>query len=378
MFAFFGCGQIAEKEIKEGKIPDLIFDNNPELEGSLFYGVPVSKVDPHKLASVDRLLICSSSIRDIQEQCAALDFSLDRIEVSVHLGEIARAFRLEQYRFSGYVSSGLPSTTESLKGGGIFRVTEDDYGSASIEKIFEANTHGCIRVGDELVFSAQGHGIVHIDTRKNEVTKTVSIDSGLRPHGVRWDGEFYFVVCALDDSVRQYASDGSLVEVFRVSDKLARYGTPQHHCNDLFVTDQSIYVSMFSVTGHWKRGCFDGGIVEFCRETGEKSVLINTLKMPHSVELQAETLMILESFTGSVLGHDFESLGALNGFARGLAVGSDFLIVGESKNRNVTRMPRGNSFASIDTRVTIIDPSIGISKSIQLPNTISEIHSVVV
>jgi hypothetical protein len=378
MFAFFGCGQIAEKEIKSGCIPDLIFDNNPELDGTLFYDVPVSKADPKIIARVRRLVICSSSIRDIQEQCVALNLPSEYIEVSSYLGEMAKVFRLEQYRFSGYLSSGLPSSTETLKGGGIFQVIETDPGFASVEKVFEANTHGCIRYGDELIFSAQGHGIVHLDTNTHKVNKIISIDSGLRPHGVRWTGEFYFVVCALDDSVRQYDPDGALVRVFRLSEKLGRYGTPQHHCNDLFVTDQSIFVSMFSVAGNWKRGHFDGGIVEFCRETGAQTVLTNSLKMPHSVELKEDTLMVLESFVGAVLGHDFESLGTLNGFARGLAFDSEFLIVGESKNRNVTRMSRGASFASIDTRVTIIDTSIGVSRSIQLPNTISEIHSVVV
>ena len=179
MFAFFGCGQIAEKEINGGSVPDLIFDNNPELDGTMFYNVPVSKVDPESMARVRRLLICSSSIRDIQEQCIALDLPSNYIEVSSYLGEVAQVFRLEQYRFSGYLSSGLPSSTESLKGGGIFHVSESDLGFASVEKVFEANTHGCIRCGEELIFSAQGHGIVHLDTKTHEVKKIISIDPGL-------------------------------------------------------------------------------------------------------------------------------------------------------------------------------------------------------
>ena len=135
---------------------------------------------------------------------------------------------------------------------------------------------------------------------------------------------------------------------------------------------------MFSVSGNWKRGVFDGGIVEIDRDTGGLRQVCNYLKMPHSVQIKDNIIHVLDSFTGRILGHNFNSIGALNGFVRGLAFDGPYIVVGESKNRNATRMGRGDHLASIDSRITIIDPSTGVCRSVQIPNTVSEIHSVVV
>jgi len=135
---------------------------------------------------------------------------------------------------------------------------------------------------------------------------------------------------------------------------------------------------MFSISGNWKLGVFDGGVVEIDRNSSQLTPVISGLKMPHSVQIHGDTMYVLDSFTGSVLGHDARPIGVLNGFVRGLAFDQQYVIVGESKNRNATKMDRGSHLASVDSRVTIIDPSIGVCRSIQIPSTISEIHSVVV
>ena len=376
--AFFGAGHIAETEIKAGNIPDVIFDNNPELWGRNFLNVPIRQPTSSAFDEIDSIIICSSSIGDIEKLCQELGFELENIGISQYLGEFAKTYALEKYRFDGFISSGLPSRVENLEGGGIFHVFETEPGFASVEKIFEANTHGCLRDDDDLVFCAQGHGIVTYNIPSKCVTDVVEIDRGLRPHGVRRTTDGYLIVCTLDDSVRHYDFDGKLLNTYRISLKKDHLSTAQHHCNDLWVTNHSIYVSMFSISGNWKRGVFDGGVVEIDRSSGQLTPVISGLTMPHSVQIHGDVMYVLDSFTGSVLGHDARPIGVLNGFVRGLAFDQEYVIVGESKNRNATKMDRGSHLASVDSRVTIIDPSIGICRSIQIPNTISEIHSVVI
>lgn len=375
--AFFGAGHIAETEIKSGNIPDVIFDNNPELWNKNYFNVPVLQPARENFAEVNSLLICSSSIGDIEKQCVELGFTLEQIRVSSYLGEFAKTYALEKYRFSGYISSGLPSRVSNLEGGGIFRITETATGFAEVQKVFEANTHGCVREGDELVFCAQGYGIVTYNTLSERVISVVEIDQSLRPHGIQKVSDGYLVVCTLDDSVRYYDFDGHLLNIYRISEKKDQFGTPQHHCNDLWVTDHSIFVSMFSISGNWKRGVFDGGVVEINRHTGEIFHVLGGLKMPHSVQIYDNTLHLLDSFNGAILGHDGRSIGSLNGFVRGLSFRDGYVLVGESKNRNATKMGRGSHLASLDSRVTVVDSSIGICRSIQLPSSISEIHAVV-
>lgn len=376
--AFFGAGQIAEREIQSGNIPTVIFDNNPELHGQAFMKLPVLEPSRESLANIDQLLICSSSISEITEQCHELGMDRTKIVVSDYLGDFAKAHRLESYKFDGYISCGLPSQKSVLKGGGVFHVSERDDGTLEIEKIFEANTHGCVRYDNELVFSAQGYGIVILDLDSGQVKQVIQLESGLRPHGVQRNKDGYFVTCSLDDSVKHFNSDGSLVRTYRLSDKKISRKSAQHHCNDLWVTDHSIFVSMFSLSGCWKLGVFDGGVAEVDRVNGEITHVIHDLSMPHNVTLRDERLYVLDSFHGRILGHNQQCLGTLNGFARGLAFDSDYILIGESKNRNATKMLRGAHLASLDSRITIVDASAGICRSISLPKEISEIHAVTV
>lgn len=375
--ALFGCGQIAEIEIKNGAAPICIFDNNPDLVGTSFFGYQVQPISSSNLSKIDEILICSSSISDIYEQIIDLGFDHSKVRISQQLGELAKAFDLENYRFTGFISSGLPSRSQSLGGGGIFCVEEQGDSSVTIKKIFEGNTHGCIRDGDNLIFSAQGVGIIVMDVSSKEVINVVPIEQGLRPHGVRRVDDQFFVACSLDDSIRVYQDNGTLVERYALSDKVSRQGTPQHHCNDIFVTDHSIYVSMFSLSGNWKLGVFDGGILEIDRSSGNKQVVKSGLTMPHNVTVVDRKIFVLDSFNGAILGHNFELVGTLTGFTRGLDFDQNIIIVGESKNRNATRMNRGQSIASLDSRITLIDPETKICRSIHLPKAISEIHAII-
>ena len=374
--AFFGAGQIAEREMQSGNSPTVIFDNNSELHGQSFMNLPVIEPSRESLANIDQLLICSSSISEITEQCQALGMDRTKIFISDFLGEFAKAHQLESYKFDGYISCGLPSQKELLKGGGIFQIVERENSTLEIEKIFEANTHGCVRYENELVFSAQGYGIVVFDLDSRQIKQVIPVESGLRPHGVRRTKDGYFVTCSLDDSVKHFDFDGSLLKTYRITGKKISRKSAQHHCNDLWVTEDSIFVSMFSLSGCWKLGVFDGGIAEIDRVSGEITHPIRNLSMPHNITLQGDILYVLDSFKGRILGHNQNCLGTLNGFTRGLFFDSDYILIGESKNRNATKMGRGEYLASIDSKITIVDSSIGICRSISLPKEISEIHAI--
>ena len=373
---FFGAGQIAEKEIAAGTIPEVIFDNNTELHGTQFLSYNVSNPNDMRGFSFDKIVICSSSITDIIEQITAIGIPSDKIEISSFIGNMARTFSLEQYRFSGFVSSGLPSTTRSLKGGGIYSVEELE-DSVVVKKVYEGNTHGMVHSGGNLIFTCQGVGIVvyHIETA--QVSKVVPIPTGFRAHGIREINDHFFVACSSGDCILQLTPDGDVEREYMLSNKIAKRGTAQHHVNDLYVTDDYIYASMFSISGNWKRGAFDGGVVEIDRLTGVVIPMITNLKMPHSITCHEGSFYVLDSYRGRVCGYDSVSMGSLGGFVRGLDFSDNFLIVGESKNRNISKLEARNMFSAIDTRITVIDPESKASRSISLPRGVSEIHAVI-
>jgi len=377
MIGFFGVGQIAEKEILAGVKPDIIFDNNPELNNTLFYNISVVSPSCIKKYALIKLIICSSSIADIQDQLMELSFDLSMVEISHYIGPASRTFNLEKFEFEGFISSGLPSTRKSLKGGGVYYVKESLVDGVTINKVFESNTHGMVIDGNDLIFTSQGDGIVIFDLISQHVRKIITIPPAQRPHGIRKINNTYFVALSVADKIIQVDENSNIINEYFLSEKINKIGTPQHHLNDIFVDDNFIYASMFSVSGNWKKGIFDGGVVQIDRESGEKSTIIQGLTMPHSVEIVDSTLHVLDSFTGTVLGYHKKIISQHNGFVRGFFVKNNYYIIGESKNRNISKLERGSLTSSIDSRITIIDPELNISRSIALPRTISEIHAVV-
>ena len=53
------------------------------------------------------------------------------------------------------------------------------------------------------------------------------------------------------------------IDVYDTDNKIDQIKEPQHHCNDCHIIGDSVYVSMFSYTGNYKKDVFDGCVLEF-------------------------------------------------------------------------------------------------------------------
>lgn len=127
----------------------------------------------------------------------------------------------------------------------------------------------------------------------------------------------------------------------------------KHHINDICVTNDSIYLSMFSISGFWRNKSndeLDGGIVKFCRKSLQlKEILIKNLKAPHSVLLSKNELFYCDSFNLNVSKFDLAKrqssiVNQYHGFTRGLFIDGDILMVGQSKMRAADRLKKGMFF----------------------------------
>jgi len=297
--------------------------------------------------------------------------------VAKQLAERTKINDLEETSFSFLISSGLPSTAESFSGGGIYKVTEtQDY--PEVQKLYEGNTHGLIPLdGGGYAFTCQGEGIKIMDENLSLV-KTISLRKGLRPHGLRRYNNLWVLVASNRDCILAVDDNGNEVFEYCFSEKLDLFESPQHHCNDIEIVGDIAYVSMFSVSGNWKRNVFDGGIIEVNLINGSMTPLVNNLVMPHSVSYKkAQGLTVHNSFKGSLLSSNFSEQAKLPGFLRGFDSDDTYYYLGESKNRNFSRLDTGRKPVSIDTRITIMNKEFGFSRSVQLPSRISELHSII-
>lgn len=374
---FFGAGVVAEKLL--ARKPDFIVDNDPTVQGTSFHDIPVKA--PSVLdgtAEHHDVLICTTSVSEVRRQLERYGYVWGTgIQVPDYLRERLEVAALEDSCFSVLISSGLPSAPEDHRGGGVFRITESpDAPYPSIDKVYTGNTHGLIRDGDGFAVASQAHGIVLLDN-DFAVTDTIHLAGVSRPHGLcRYNGGWAYV-SSYSDSLVLTDDRGQQVQEYPISDKFVRTGSPQHHCNDLCIVGDSAYVSMFSLSGNWKHGRYDGGVLEIDLMTGARQVLVSGLTMPHNITMTDGVLRVLNSFRGEVLGGNFEVQFTLPGFVRGFDETQDYLFVGESKNRNFSRLTAGRSPVSIDSRVTVLHKRDGFCRSIPLPTSISEVHAVI-
>lgn len=374
----FGAGQGHVVDESIALKPAFIVDNNPDMQGSVYSGLEVKSplVLDGKSNEYD-IIVCTTSVREVGEQLASYGYIWgENAKVAAALNESAVIADLEGEKFSFLISSGLPSTATSFSGGGIHLVKENgDY--PDIETIYKGDTHGLVSLEDGgFAFTCQGEGIVCLDSDFS-VVSTIPVRKGLRPHGLKRYKDIWVVVCSLGDCILGIDDNAEEVFCYEITSKITSYGSSQHHCNDLEIIGDIAYTSMFSVTGNWKRGIFDGGIVEIDLLNGDMKAINSDLTMPHNVTKVNDGLFVLDSFRGKLLGHNFTEIAQLPGFVRGFDSNRDYYFLGESKNRNFSRLDTGRSPVSIDSRITIISKEYKFCRSIPLPARISEIHAIV-
>ena len=93
----------------------------------------------------------------------------------------------------------------------------------------------------------------------------------MRAHGLQYSkkSKNFYVVGSYHDGVLILDEEFNVIDDIKLSYKKERYGTPVHHCNDCLVFNDSLYVSMFSLTGNYQNDSFDGGVIEYDIATNE-------------------------------------------------------------------------------------------------------------
>ena len=132
---------------------------------------------------------------------------------------------------------------------------------------------------------------------------------------------------------------------------------------------------MFSIDGTWKSGRYDGGIIKINLNSGIMETQVSQLSMPHNILKENKKMYFCDSYNGKLIENKYNTKFQSNGFVRGFDSTDTIFVVCESKNRNFNRLKNGPINQCIDTRINIVDKKTGAYKSIQLPNYISEIHS---
>ncbi|MEM6299783.1 MAG: DUF4915 domain-containing protein, partial [Bacteroidota bacterium] len=364
------------RKLEAGRVT-FIVDSSKNLQGTQFEGLDI--FSPERVSSDYFVIICSTATSDISEvlQQKGLTPNQDFISSPI-LNDLLAISELEQIQTTFYFTSGTAAPPEATYGGGLYRckVSATD---VELEKCYAGPCYGALSVEDKIYFIDTDRGLIEYDG-SNFILKT-SFPEGSRAHGISYheeSGSFY-VACSYLDAVLHVNPDFSLGKSFKLSQKHTRYGEPMHHCNDVLALGNSLYVSMFSSTGNWKNDSFDGCMAEFDLETEERLPdVYQGLYMPHNVKYFDGSLHILDSLPGHLRFNNFAVQGTFPAFTRGLDYKNGLYYVGQSKNRNYSKVMGLSNNISIDCGVILFNPELHVSRFIQFPYTIGEIHAIVV
>jgi hypothetical protein len=371
----FGSGDIATKTIS--KLPknriDFIVDNSTNLQGTRFKNYNIK--DPGFIKDKHFVIICSTAILDISNQLEGMGLvgGID-YAVSPILNDLTAISELEGLKKTIYFTSGTVAKDEY--GGGLYKCNVDG-SEVSVERLYSGPCYGMVEREGEILFIDTDNGIFLYDNKS--VVKVGVLPSGSRAHGISYNetNKKYYITCSYLDAILEMNSNFSITNTFYLSDKIKATNEPMHHCNDNIAIGNSLYVSMFSSTGNWKKDCFDGCIAEFDIESGTRlGDVCSGLYMPHNVKSINGSLHVLDSLPGHLRYGNLSIQGTFPGFTRGLAFSRGFYYIGQSKNRNYSRVLGVSNNISIDCGIVVFDPNMNTSRFLQFPPKIGEIHSI--
>ena len=381
----FGAGNIAEKThrlLPEYQIKS-IADNASNLWGEVQLD-NISVVDPSFLKKEGHqknfVIICTTSFIEVSQQLNGFGYLAGRdYVVSPVLNDLRIISELESIKNKLIFSSGSPIQDSNKFGGGIYSL-EIDEDNWEHNKVISGNCYGIIKHGENFVSVDTERGVFEFNS-DFEILREKPLPAGTRAHGIAYaafNNSFYVVGSYLDAVIQLDANDFSIKGRIPISNKLSRLGHPSHHCNDCCVVGSSLYVSMFSLTGNWKLDVFDGGVLEIdLTENKIIGTVIDQLWMPHNVSYHGGSLVVLDSLPGYLRKNNSQIVGQFSAFTRGLAYDGKHFYIGQSRNRNFSKNLGISNNISIDTSIVIFDELTKVSRSLQLPSRLSEIHSIV-
>ncbi len=376
---FFGAGTIVKKFLNNYDKSNILFlvDNNKKLWGSKYEGIKV--YNPNKLREITQknvvLVIMTTSFIEVIKQIKSLNKNL-RVTVSHYLKDLINIEHLQYLKKKILISSGLPANKNNQGGGGLYEIKLDGQ-SWKIKKVYSGTVHGVIKYKDGFAISDSINSIILLD-KNYKIKQKGSYPINTRAHGIAFDkiNQNFYIACSNTDQIKVFDINLKLIKTISISNKFEKYNSPQHHINDIFITNENLYVCMFSLSGNNKNNIYDGGVYEIDL-TNNKNIktIYGNLFMPHSIKFIDGTFMILDSLRGDLVVGS-QKIASFPGFSRGLSKDKNFYYIGQSRNRNYSIINQNKNNVSIDNSVLIYDPVNKFSRNLYLPNTISEIHEV--
>lgn len=379
---FFGAGEIATRTAKKFGKPSWSVDNSPSLWGGSF-GEITDIRQPDSISEIAErvtVVICSSAEDEIRLQLGEFGVQDSDIVLSPYAKSMASPSRLSNLQSRVLVASGGPASLQEGSGGGLYEVIIDA-GIVTQRKVFSASCHGITEGPNNLLLVSTDEGVITVDPMTLKTKNISQLPAGFRPHGLAWNPQqdFFHVVGNSRDAILRFGLDGTHLSTHYLLRGKEENNIALHHMNDIAYSNGALYVSMFSFSGSWKSGSYDGGIYAFDADTLEAfGPVVSHARMPHSVTFSDDELWFCNSLPGLLTKGDRDFELAFPTFARGLDFVDDLSFVGASRNRNATdaSFKSGAQIREISSGFFVTVMGNGLSRFVKIEGNIPEIHAV--
>ena len=378
----FGGGNISHKTARKlDNNYDFVVDNNPNMWNTIEKGKNVLNPSIIKNESSKYfIVICTTSFIEVSNQLEEFGYRPEKdFIISPILNDLRVISELENHKAKMLFTSGVPEQDDPECGGGVYELILNGH-NWEYKKLYSGTCYGLIKYNDTFVTVDDKKGIIQFDKDYN-ILLSKELNNATRGHGIAYSKNLnqFYIVSSYRDSIIVLDKEFNQIDEIHISKKYSQSNEPSHHCNDLCIVDNSLYVTMFSYTGNWKKDIFDGVALEIDLLTNEVGKpVITDLWMPHNISFLDGSLTVLDSLRGELKTNNARAVGQFPAFTRGLDFDGVYYYIGQSRNRNYSKNLGLSLNISIDTAIIVFDQVTKASRTISLPQKLSEIHSILV
>ena len=377
----FGGGNISHKTARKlNNNCSFIVDNNPNMWDTVEEGKKV--LNPNSIKGKNKdffIVICTTSFIEVAQQLEEFGFKPEQDFIVSPIYDLRVISELENHKAKMLFTSGVPELDDPEAGGGVYELILDGH-NWNYKKLYSGICYGLIKYKDTYITVDDKKGVIQFDKDYNIITSK-KLKNATRGHGIAYSEKTnqFYIVSSYRDSIIILDEEFNQVDEIFISHKFNQLNQPEHHCNDLCIVDNSLYVTMFSYTGNWKKDIFDGVALEIDLTTKKLlQPVITDLWMPHNISFLDGSLTVLDSLRGELKTNNARAIGRFPAFTRGLDFDGVYYYIGQSRNRNFSKNLGLSLNISINAAIVIFDHITKASRTIYLPQKLSEIHSILV
>tara|TARA_Y100000996_G_scaffold412581_1_gene399025 strand:+ start:234 stop:1325 length:1092 start_codon:yes stop_codon:yes gene_type:complete len=357
----FGTGSNGLSYLKSTKMKiDYFVDNDRNLWGKKFNSIKCISPGELKKKNISKIIIASPAVENIKSQLKVMKIKNNKIIISPDLISNIDNFPKKKFLVS----------VNGINGG----IYELNIKKKKVKKVFKGSVRGIVKVNNTYVCVDEDEGILILN-KNFKVIKKKKLSYMSNPHSIDFDKQnniIYVVITALDCVYKiSYPSLKILKKIFIFKNSLY----DKHHINGLKYHNGNLYLSMFSFKGLFRKDIWnDGTVIEYNLKTNKKKIIKKKLFQPHSVQLTENSIHVCNSMKFEILLNLKKKI-KFNGYARGLLVDKDYILIGMSKVRRLNRFNFLKKHISQDAGVIFLNRKLNTSNFFSIPS--SEVYDII-